>query len=220
MATPGAGMMRMAHMAHDTQLNAAQRAGVAMSAAPGVAVARPLATGAATMTNPVLTTRLILRRPIAADLANFTAFMMSDRAIHFGAYRNEGKAFRAFAAELGHWEIYGHGMWTVTMRGDDTALGLVGPWTPPDWPETEIGWMMFSEQTEGTGIATEAARAALRHAYGVLGWTTAVSYIDHHNTRSIRLAERLGATVDDFAKRPHAHPDCMVYRHSKPQDLP
>lgn len=160
----------------------------------------------------LLTQRLRLRRPMPADWPAFHDFMMSDRSTAFGGHRDLGKAWRSFAAELGHWDIFGYGMWAVTRQGDDTALGLVGPWTPPDWPETEIGWMILSAQAEGTGIATEAAQAALTHAFGTLGWQTAVSYIAPSNDRSIRLAEKLGAVLDTSARGPAA--DTLVYRHS------
>lgn len=164
---------------------------------------------------PTLSTeRLILRRPTADDWPAFRDFMMSDRSAAFGSHGDLGKSWRAFAAEVGHWYIFGYGMWAVTRRGDDTALGLVGPWTPPDWPETEIGWMILADGVEGTGIATEAAQAALQHAFDVLGWDTAVSYIGPGNTRSIRLAVKLGAVLDEDAKAP-TH-DTLVYRHPRP----
>lgn len=167
-----------------------------------------------TSTPTLSTDRLILRRPASGDWPTFRDFMMSDRSAAFGGHRDLGKSWRAFAAELGHWEIFGHGMWAVTRRDEDTALGLVGPWTPPDWPETEIGWMILADGVEGTGIATEAAQAALTHAFDVLGWDTAVSYIGPGNTRSIRLAVKLGAVLDDAAKAPSA--GTLVYRHPRP----
>jgi RimJ/RimL family protein N-acetyltransferase len=167
------------------------------------------------MKNVTLSTdRLILRRPAPRDWDAFHAFMMSDRATAFGGHGDLAKAWRAFAAELGHWEIFDYGMWAVTLKGDDTALGLVGPWTPPDWPETEIGWMIFSPKVEGTGIAAEAAAETIRYAYAVLGWATAVSYIAPGNDRSIKLAVKLGAVLDEAATAPS--PDTLVYRHPHP----
>ncbi len=76
---------------------------------------------------------------------------------------------------------------------------------------------------EGNGIATEAARACVAHAYDTLGWDTVVSYIDPDNARSIALAERLGATLDTQAtpptrKDPDAT-DALVYRHPSPERL-
>ena len=171
------------------------------------------------MTTPATilqTGRLILRRPAPGDWPAFRDFMMSDRATFFHQQGNLGSIWRSFAAELGHWDIFGCGMWAVTLRGDDTALGLIGPWTPPDWPEPEIGWMIFDPATEGTGIASEAARASLTHAFNVLGWTTAVSYINPDNTRSVALAEKLGATRDPKAPRPANYADSAAWRHHAP----
>ena len=163
------------------------------------------------MSGTLQTQRLVLREPNPSDWPAFRDFMMTDRAAAFGGQGDLGKTWRTFAAELGHWQIFGHGMWAVTKRGSDTCLALVGPWTPPDWPETEIGWMVLDAKVEGTGIATEAAQAALSHAFDVLGWETAVSYIAPGNDRSIRLAEKLGARLDPAATGPTA--DTLVYRH-------
>lgn len=163
------------------------------------------------------TERLTLRRPVPADWDAFHGFMMSDRSTAFGSHRNLARAFRAFAAELGHWDIFGYGMWAVTAHDSDTALALIGPWTPPDWPEPEVGWMVLSAEAEGTGIATEAARAAIADAYSRLNWPTVVSYIGPDNTRSIRLAEKLGAVLDPDAPQPLPDDPVLVYRHPRPE---
>lgn len=167
--------------------------------------------------SPVIETeRLRLRRPEPRDAGAMVRFLTSRRAAGIGGPHGAGRAWRSFAAELGHWDIHGFGMFAVTERtGDDAALGLVGPWFPIDWPETEIGWMMF-EGAEGRGIAFEAARAAIDHAFGDLGWDTAVSYIAPDNARSIRLAERLGARRDPEAAVPDPDKPCLVYRHPRP----
>lgn len=166
-----------------------------------------------TQTLTLETDRLILRRPNKGDQDICVDFFMSDRAAGVGGPFDLHGAWRHFAYELGHWEIYGFGMWAVTAKDDDTILGLIGPWFPADWPEREIGWMVFGN-AEGKGIAFEAAQAAIKHARETLGWTNFVSYIDADITRSIALAERLGATLDTAAKGPDAHP-CLVYRHPK-----
>ncbi len=98
----------------------------------------------------------------------------------------------------------------------DTPLGMAGPWFPEGWPEREIGWTLWAAEAEGKGYAREAAVAARDHAFRDLGWDTAVSYIDPENTRSIALAERLGARRDDAARHPGDEP-CLVYRHPKPE---
>jgi len=169
------------------------------------------------MTQTLTTNRLILRQPAPADWAAFWAFFQTKRSTGVGGPLHIGPAWRHFAAELGHWQIRGHGMWTVTRKGDDAALGMVGPWTPEDWPETEVGWMIFDPSLEGTGIATEAAKAAVAHAFGTLGWDTVVSYVAPGNDRSARLAEKLGAVHDTRAPVPDRYPDTIVYRHPMPE---
>lgn len=159
------------------------------------------------------TERLTLRKPIASDWPAYRDFMMTERAHFFSSSGDLGQVWKAFAAELGHWQMYESGMWVVTLKNDDTAIGLVGPWHPPHWPEKEIGWMMLSSAAEGKGIAAEAAKASITHAFEVLGWDTAVSYIWPDNARSLRLAKKLGAQLDKDAARPS--PEALVYRHPK-----
>ena len=68
---------------------------------------------------------------------------------------------------------------------------------------------------EGRGYATEAASAARAWVYENLGWTTAVSYIDRDNLRSIAVARRLGC-VEDTGAVP-ADPEDAVFRHPRPE---
>lgn len=169
----------------------------------------------------LLTDRLLLRRPRPGDWPAFRAFMLSERASAFGSKGHEGRAFRAFAAELGHWEMFGHGMFAVTLKGSEQAIALVGPWTPPDFPEPEVGWMVLDAAHEGRGLAFEAAEAAVAHAFRDLRWPTVVSYIAEGNARSIALAERLGAKPDPDAPVPvppegAPNPRVLVYRHPRP----
>ena len=49
-------------------------------------------------------------------------------------------AWRSVAMIFGHWATRGYGLWAVTERGCDDIIGLVGPFYPKGWPETEIGW--------------------------------------------------------------------------------
>ena len=70
---------------------------------------------------------------------------------------------------------------------------------------------------EDVSASLEAAFAARRHAYEVLNWPTAISLIDPANTRSIRLAERMGCHHEaDFT---HVRLGLMqVWRHPAPVD--
>ncbi len=169
------------------------------------------------MTDTLQTERLALRRPNASDWPAFWAFYQSDRSAGVGGPMDLRSGWRHFATELGHWDFFGYGMWAITLRGSDACVGMIGPWTPLDWPEKEVGWMIFDDSLEGSGIATEAAQAAVAHAYAVLGWETVVSYVGPENTRSAALAQKLGARLDPNAPVPERYPDTLVFRHPKPK---
>lgn len=167
---------------------------------------------------PVLQTeRLVLRAPAARDWEAFNAFLASDRGafVRSGGYA-EDQTWRAFGHAIGHWVLRGFGMFVFTDRDDGRALGMCGPWRPVGWPENEIGWQVWAPEAEGKGYAFEAARAALAHAFGALGWDTAVSYVAPSNARSARLAERLGACPDGSAAYPGTAP-LTVYRYPRPE---
>ncbi len=179
----------------------------------------PLTTPPALVGVPVLETeRLVLRAPRPEDCEGVVAFHASERARFMGGHSGRDKAWRTFAVHIGHWVLRGYGNWAVTVKGSDDCVGVVGCWYPEGWPEREIGWSLF-DGAEGKGIAREAALAARDHAYRALGWTTAVSYIDRGNARSIRLAERLGATLDARAASPGSGEQTLVFRHPGPEAL-
>ena len=106
--------------------------------------------------------------------------------------------------------LRGHGLWTVERLSDDLVLGFVLLTHEFGDAEPELGFLFLSAH-EGQGYATEAAQAARHFAFGILGWASVVSYVDADNDRSIRLAERLGATVD----RDTGTENLLVYRHSR-----
>ncbi|MBQ0749084.1 MAG: GNAT family N-acetyltransferase, partial [Roseovarius sp.] len=65
------------------------------------------------------------------------------------------------------------------------------------------------------GIAYEAAARARQYAYEDLGFTTLTSNIVPGNTRSVALAERLGACFEREYDNIHMGRD-LLYRHPGP----
>ena len=157
------------------------------------------------------TDRLTLRRPGPQDAEAITEFYISERSAMAGGHVPRPQAWRNYAYTLGHWQARGYGLWAVTRKGDDRIIGLVGPYFPEGWPETEIGWLMF-DGAEGHGYAFEAAKATIADARNRLGWTDIVHYIAHGNDRSVALAKRLGATEDPQARIPNPDKPCHVFR--------
>ena len=166
---------------------------------------------------PTLTTeRLTLRGPRASDFDTVAAFFADGgRSDFFGGPLTRGNAWRWFAMSMGHWQIRGFGFWMVDLTATGRLCGMTGLWQPEGWPEPELGWVVF-EGFEGQGIAQEAALAARAHAYGTLGWTTLTSNIMPGNTRSIALAERMGAWFERTIDNPLVGEE-LVYRHPAPE---
>lgn len=164
-----------------------------------------------TLIPTLLTQRLRLRAPTAADLDPFAAFYASAQAETLGGRVERTEAWVKLATLIGHWSLRGFGRWIVERRADGAYCGHVGLHQPEGWPEAELAWSVTAE-TQGQGIAFEAARAARAYAYDHLGWTTAISLVSAENARSAALAERLGAVHErdiDFK----GYSGVRVFRH-------
>ena len=161
------------------------------------------------------TERLRLRAPTAADFEHEAAFMATPRSAGVGGPATRAATWRSFASVIGHWVLRGFGFWAVEEKATGKYCGHVGLWFPEDWPEPEIGWTVM-DHAEGRGIAHEAALASRTHAYGTLGWTTAISLIAPTNTRSQALAARLGAVRESLFEHESYGP-MEIWRHPVPE---
>lgn len=156
------------------------------------------------------TPRLTLRPMRASDWAPYQCLMESDRSIFMGGPFSTTVAWGMFCADHAQWYLFGCGALMIEDASSGQCLGQVGINSGPLFPEFELGWLLYPE-AEGFGYAYEAASALREWSRGVLHIDTLVSYVDPENAKSVRLAERLGATLDAGAQRPD--PSDLVYRH-------
>lgn len=114
-----------------------------------------------------------------------------------GLGRDETEAF--VHHQVGHWEALGFGLWLATTRAEGTCIGFVGlsvpTFLPSVLPAVEVGWRLDPDAW-GRGYATEAATAALDHAFQTLGLDRVVSLPQVDNPRSVAVAERIGMRLD------------------------
>ncbi|XDA99148.1 GNAT family N-acetyltransferase [Sulfitobacter sp. LCG007] len=157
----------------------------------------------------IWTERLLLCAPRIGDFPAYAAIVCGERGEHFGPMTRED-AWRDFAQMVAGWTLRGHGLWTVTLRGDATRVGFALLGFEPGDEEPELGYLLCAG-AEGEGYATEAAEAVRAYAARELGWSTLVSYINRANAASIAVAERLGARLDPTALADDT--DTLVYRH-------
>ena len=161
------------------------------------------------------TERLMLRQWRVDDFEAFAAMSADPRVMEFLAV--DGKpdsrfgSWRALCGMVGHWHLRGFGLFAVIERATGTFLGRVGPWMPEGWPDFEIGWALRSE-CWGRGYATEAVKRCIEYSFTELNRSHISSFIAPENTRSIRVAERVGERLEGETRLPHI-PDRKVLQY-------
>ena len=150
---------------------------------------------------PVIeTARLILRPWRSDDIAPNTAMLSDPATARFIAadgkpIASELAGWRNAAVMTGHWALHGFGMFAVEEKTGDKYIGRVGPWSPPGWPDFEVGWGIAKE-FRGKGYALEAAKAAIDWAFASFELDQITHCIDLENAASQSVARRLGARKD------------------------
>lgn len=150
------------------------------------------------MTCPTLTTdRLLLRMLEQSDFEEYAAIHTDPEVTRFTTrtHLDRAEAWRHLAKIVGHWHLRGFGMWGVFEREGGRLAGRVGFHQPEGWPGFELGWTM-GRVSWGKGYAPEAARACLDYAFDVMKREHVISLIDPNNIASIRVAEKIGETVE------------------------
>lgn len=165
------------------------------------------------VTVPELETARLRLSPWRADHHDaYAALCANAKTQRFlGGVFGRDDAWRRIAMFVGHWQLRGFGNWALELKDTGTFVGYAGLWQPSGWPEPEIMWGLV-EAHEGKGLATEAATRAREHAFRVLGWPTAVSYINPQNEPSRRVAIRLGASLQPNQLSPGGN---EVWRHRR-----
>jgi RimJ/RimL family protein N-acetyltransferase len=157
------------------------------------------------MTVTELTTkRLLLRGWRTGDREPFAAMNADPEVMRYfpGPLSRDESDALVDRIEAGFAER-GFGLWAVEADGE--FIGFTGlnpvPDALPIAPAMEIGWRLARAHW-GNGLAPEAARGVLAHAFGPLGLTDLVSFTTVTNTPSRRVMEKLGMTrnpAEDFA---------------------
>ena len=151
---------------------------------------------------PVLETERLVMRGFRDDDQEQWAGIRADDEVMRSLGRDGGigadEAWREMAMLAGHWALKGFGHWALEERSSGALIGNAGLFFPPDWPALEVGWTV-SRQRWGEGFAGEAARAAARWAQAELGVDHLISLIAPSNSRSQRVAEKLGMSHEGEA---------------------
>jgi RimJ/RimL family protein N-acetyltransferase len=146
------------------------------------------------------TRRLVLRRLLPDDLDDLVALY---RDPEIRRYFPEGTlTFEETREEL-EWFLEGHpehpelGLWATVLKGTDRFIGRCGllPWTIENRAEVEVAYLLAKEYW-GQGLATEAARAIVRHGVEQLHLSRLICLIHPENEASARVARNIGMTLE------------------------
>jgi [ribosomal protein S5]-alanine N-acetyltransferase len=150
------------------------------------------------------TERLLLRLLTPADL-DALAELYRDPDVR--RYFPDGtRTYDQTRAEL-EWIIdvcygrYGYGLWATVLKGTGAFIGRCGllPWEIDGRTEVEVAYLL-DKRYWGRGLATEAARAIVEHAFATLPVDRLICMVDPANTASRDVALRIGMTLlwDDY----------------------
>lgn len=141
------------------------------------------------------TQRLLLRGLSERDFPVYERFFGDGEAsANYGGPLAPGLAWRRLAADIGHWDLRGYGLWAVTEKAGARMVGVAGLYWPHGWPRSELTWWIAADARHN-GYALEASRAVIAHAYGAMGWTLVETHMDDDNAAARNLAVKLGGQV-------------------------
>ena len=136
------------------------------------------------------TKRLILNAPLENDYETLLCFLKSDRSKFIGGPYSNFTSWSDYMANIGHWSLFGYGLWSVRIKNGGDFIGRVGIISPPMFSEPDLAWQLF-DGFEGKGYAYEAAKAVKNYVLKNFKLPTFASHILIDNKKSILLAEKL-----------------------------
>jgi len=139
------------------------------------------------------TERLYLRPMTMHDMDDLVALHSEPEVREFMPAFDRDAMTERLRRDDAEWRECGHGLFALLSSDDGRFLGWVALKYWPQFDEAEVGWVLRPEQW-GHGYATEAARACAAWAFREFEYPYLTAMIRPENTRSIRVAERLGMT--------------------------
>lgn len=153
------------------------------------------------MYEPIRTRRLVLRELTQSD---FDALfrILADPVVmeHYDSVADEAETRRWLDGIRKGYERDGHSFWAVVLPDAGEMIGICGLLAQPFEGKVyqEVGYLL-AKRWWGRGYATEAARAVRDAGFERFGYDHLISVIEPANAPSVRVAERIGMTLERIA---------------------
>jgi RimJ/RimL family protein N-acetyltransferase len=167
------------------------------------------------MRDAITTDRLLLRRWRESDRLPLQAMNSDPRVMEFmPTVLSSAESDALIDRAQVHFDRNGYGPFAAELLENQAFIGFIGLSIPnfdaPFMPAVEVGWRLAFD-CWARGLATEGARAVVRHGFEELGLDSLVSFTVPGNLRSRRVMEKIGMTHDprddfDHPRLPEAHP--------------
>jgi RimJ/RimL family protein N-acetyltransferase len=148
------------------------------------------------------TARLILTPVAPADLPEISNLKADPRAFAqmLGGVRSRLRAAEEMAEDIRCWGAHGYGMWSVRARAGNAFMGITGLMQRQDGRGVALRFALWP-QARGTGLATEAASAALVYAHETARLPKVIAVAREDNFASRMIIGAIGMTeMDRFTR--------------------
>ncbi|HMF58616.1 MAG TPA: GNAT family N-acetyltransferase [Pyrinomonadaceae bacterium] len=148
------------------------------------------------------TSRLRLRKFNLEDLDTLGRIVSDPEVMKYigvGGARDLQSAEKTIKTICSHWDKYGFGIWAVEEKASGKLIGWCGLQHLDKTPVVEVAYLLDSPYWR-QGLATEAARAALRYGFENLEVDHIVAVARPENVGSYRVMEKLGMQYERAAQ--------------------
>ncbi|WP_400191668.1 GNAT family N-acetyltransferase [Hymenobacter sp. B81] len=164
---------------------------------------------------------LLLRAPRPTDLPEAAAMHQDPAFYRFlgGHAHPEEDVWRRMLSQVGHWALFGYGIWAMEEKATGRFVGTVGFFdvqrdlTPSLKGVPEAGWVL-APRLHGRGYASQGLTAALAWADAHFPGPRTVCIIDPDNEASLRLAHKFG--YREFARSPYHGQEIVLLERFRP----
>jgi ribosomal-protein-alanine N-acetyltransferase len=151
---------------------------------------------------PILETeRLILRRVLPSDVKEMFELRSNPETMKYiprPLLTNHEEALAHIQMMEDKIETNEGINWAITLKGDDTMLGVIGHYRiKPEHYRAEVGYMILPEY-HGKGITTEAVQCVVDYGFNTMQLHSIEGVIDPENEASQRVLQKCG-----FVKEAH-----------------
>jgi [ribosomal protein S5]-alanine N-acetyltransferase len=140
----------------------------------------------------LITERLILRRPVAADAVDIHAYAADPDVTQYMTWQTHqaiGETAEFLADCNRRWESGEEFCWVVTVKPENRAIGTIACRVEAN--QADFGYVLH-RQYWGQGYATEAAQAVVAWISGLPGMSRIWATCDTENLASARVLEKCG----------------------------